>query len=99
MKAWLALGLALLGTPALAAPAEPACETLTPALIGGPIPGPRSDVAVIRWLGTSNYEVAWKGKVFLFDTYYERPGRTRPIGRPRARCCRRYAPALLCRRR
>jgi L-ascorbate metabolism protein UlaG (beta-lactamase superfamily) len=80
MKTWFALALALVSTSALAAPAEPACETLTPALVGGPVPGPRSDTAVIRWLGTSNYEVAWKGKVFLFDTYYDRPGRTRPIG-------------------
>ena len=60
--------------------AEPACRSLTPALIGGPVPAPASDTAVIRWLGTANYEVAYKGKVYLFDTFYERPGRTRPIG-------------------
>src|SRR6185437_6829860 len=67
-----------LGGAALAA--EPACQTLTPALIGGPVPSASSDTAVLRWLGTANYEVAYKGKVFLFDTYYDRPGRTRPIG-------------------
>lgn len=50
------------------------------ALIGGPVPAAGSDTAVIRWLGTANYEIAYKGKVFLFDTYYDRPGRTRPIG-------------------
>jgi L-ascorbate metabolism protein UlaG (beta-lactamase superfamily) len=60
--------------------AEPACQTLTPALIGGPVPAASSDTAVIRWLGTANYEVAYKGKVFLFDTFYDRNGRTRPIG-------------------
>lgn len=60
--------------------AEPACQTLTPALVGGPVPSAASDTAVIRWLGTSNYEVAYKGKVFLFDAFYDRPGRTRPIG-------------------
>jgi L-ascorbate metabolism protein UlaG (beta-lactamase superfamily) len=60
--------------------AEPACQTLTPALIGGPVPSAASDTMVIRWLGTANYEVGYKGKVFLFDTFYERPGRTRPIG-------------------
>jgi L-ascorbate metabolism protein UlaG (beta-lactamase superfamily) len=60
--------------------AEPACQTLTPALIGGPVPAASSDTAVLRWLGTANYEVAYKGKVYLFDTYYDRPGRTRPIG-------------------
>lgn len=60
--------------------AEPACRTLTPALIGGPVPSAASDTVVMRWLGTANYEIAYKGKVYLFDTYYDRPGRTRPIG-------------------
>jgi L-ascorbate metabolism protein UlaG (beta-lactamase superfamily) len=60
--------------------AEPACQTLTPALVGGPVPAAASDTVVMRWLGTANYEVAYKGKVYLFDTYYDRPGRTRPIG-------------------
>jgi L-ascorbate metabolism protein UlaG (beta-lactamase superfamily) len=69
---------ATLGGAAFAA--EPACRTLTPALIGGPVPAATSDAAVIRWLGTANYEVAYKGKVYLFDTFYDRNGRTRPIG-------------------
>ena len=60
--------------------AEPACQSLTPALIGGPVPSAASDTAVIRWLGTANYEVAYKAKVYLFDTFYDRNGRTRPIG-------------------
>jgi len=60
--------------------ADSACSSLTPALIGGPVPVAASDTLVLRWLGTSNYEAAYKGKVFLFDTFYERPGRTRPIG-------------------
>lgn len=72
------IAAACLGGAALAA--EPACQTLTPALIGGPVPVPTSDTVVMRWLGTANYEVAYKGKVYLFDTYYDRPGRTRPIG-------------------
>jgi L-ascorbate metabolism protein UlaG (beta-lactamase superfamily) len=67
-----------LGGGALAA--EPACQTLTPALVGGPVPAVSSDTAVIRWLGTANYEVAYKGKVFLFDTFYDRRGRTRSVG-------------------
>jgi L-ascorbate metabolism protein UlaG (beta-lactamase superfamily) len=73
----LACALALTGA---AQAAEPACQTLTPALIGGPVPAQTSETMVIRWLGTSNYEVGYKGKVFLFDTFYERPGRTRSIG-------------------
>src|ERR1700744_6485031 len=59
---------------------EPPCHTLTPALVGGPVPAATSDTAVIRWLGTANYEIAYKGKVYVFDTYFDRPGRTRPIG-------------------
>ncbi len=64
----------------MARAAEPACQTLTPALVGGPVPSAASDTAVLRWLGTANYEVAYKGKVYLFDTFYDRNGRTRSIG-------------------
>ena len=64
----------------VAVAAEPACQSLTPALIGGPVPAASSDTAVIRWLGTANYEVAFKGKVYLFDIFYDRNGRTRSIG-------------------
>ena len=72
-----AMALALAGG---ARAAEPACRSLTPALIGGPVPDAASDTMVIRWLGTANYEVAYRGKVYLFDTFYDRPGRSRPIG-------------------
>ena len=76
-----ALALALGGlAQAKILPGEPACNTLTPALTGGPVPSAKSDTLVLRWLGTANYEMAYKGQVFLFDTYYDRPGRTRPIG-------------------
>jgi L-ascorbate metabolism protein UlaG (beta-lactamase superfamily) len=74
---------ALAGALALSAAAyaaEPACNTLIPALIGGPVPAATSDTLVLRWLGTANYEMAYRGKVFLFDTYYDRPARSRPIG-------------------
>ena len=57
---------------------QDACSSLTPASVGGPMP--QGDTLVVRWLGTSNYEVAYHGKVILMDTFYERPGRTRPIG-------------------
>jgi L-ascorbate metabolism protein UlaG (beta-lactamase superfamily) len=72
--------IAALAVSGAALAAEPACQTLTPALIGGPVPASSSDTAVIRWLGTANYEITYKGKVYLFDTYYDRPGRTRSIG-------------------
>jgi L-ascorbate metabolism protein UlaG (beta-lactamase superfamily) len=80
MRAIMAGLVGALAFAAAASAAEPACQSLTPALVGGPVPAAASDTAVIRWLGTANYEVAYKGKVFLFDTYYDRPGRTRGVG-------------------
>jgi hypothetical protein len=58
--------------------AQPACSSLVPASQGGPMP--TGDVAVLRWLGTSNYELAYHGKVIVMDTYYERPARTARLG-------------------
>lgn len=49
---------------------EPACQTLTPASAGGPLPRSPS-VMVLRYLGTSNYEIAFRGKVLLLDTFYD----------------------------
>jgi ribonuclease BN (tRNA processing enzyme) len=51
-----------------------------PAAIGGPIPAKNQDEIVFRWLGTANYEMAYKGHVYLLDTYYDRTPRTRSIG-------------------
>jgi L-ascorbate metabolism protein UlaG (beta-lactamase superfamily) len=65
--------------PAHAASAD-ACDSLEPAAVGGPMLPARSNTAVIRWLGNANYEVAFGGKVYLFDTYYDRVSRSRPIG-------------------
>jgi L-ascorbate metabolism protein UlaG (beta-lactamase superfamily) len=49
---------------------EAACRTLQPASTGGPMPV-NSNVLVLRSLGRANYEVAYRGKVLLFDTYYD----------------------------
>lgn len=49
---------------------EAACQTLTPASAGGPLPR-NSSVMVVRYLGTSNYEIAYRGKVILLDTFYD----------------------------
>ncbi len=49
---------------------EPACQTLTPASAGGVLPR-NSLVMVVRYLGTSNYEIAFGGKVILLDTFYD----------------------------
>jgi L-ascorbate metabolism protein UlaG (beta-lactamase superfamily) len=49
---------------------EPACQTLTPASVGGLLPR-NPAVMVLRYLGTSNYEIAFRGKIILLDTFYD----------------------------
>ncbi len=58
---------------------EPACQVLTPAAAGGPAPKAQ-DVVVVRWLGTTNYELAYRGNVFLLDAYYDRLPNNHSIG-------------------
>jgi L-ascorbate metabolism protein UlaG (beta-lactamase superfamily) len=56
-----------------------ACASLTPAAIGGPLL--RDDETVLfRWLGTTNYEMVYRGQVILFDSYYDRGPRNRALG-------------------
>jgi len=55
-----------------------ACTSLTPAAVGGPMPP--EGIATLRWLGTTNFELAYRGQVILLDTYYDRGPRNRPIG-------------------
>jgi L-ascorbate metabolism protein UlaG (beta-lactamase superfamily) len=45
---------------------EPACNTLMPVAAGGPRPA-NPDVAVIRFLGVANYELAYRDNVILLD--------------------------------
>ena len=52
------------GYPAL--DQEPACQTLMPAAAGGPLPR-NPDVVVLRFLGVSNYELAYRDTVVLLD--------------------------------
>src|SRR5476651_1597147 len=59
--------------------AEAACTRLIPAAMGGPLPK-NKDVIVLRWLGTANYELAYRGRVFLLDAYFDRGPRNRPTG-------------------
>lgn len=58
--------------------AQAACQSLVPASQGGPMP--TGDIAVLRWLGTSNYELAYHGKIVIMDTFYDRPARTASLG-------------------
>jgi L-ascorbate metabolism protein UlaG (beta-lactamase superfamily) len=61
--------------------AEPAaCDSYQAAVTGGPLPPPDSDTVVIRWLANANYEFAYKGKVYLFDAYFDRVARNRDLG-------------------
>ena len=50
---------------------EPACQTLTPAAAGGPMPK-NQNVMVLRYLGVSNYELAYKNQVILLDAGIEK---------------------------
>ena len=49
---------------------EPACQTLQPASVGGPLPK-SPDVLVLRYFSYGNYEVAYRGKVLLLDAFYD----------------------------
>ena len=41
---------------------------------------PPEGILSLRWLGTTNFEIAYEGKVYLLDSYYDRGPRNRPIG-------------------
>jgi L-ascorbate metabolism protein UlaG (beta-lactamase superfamily) len=45
---------------------EPACQSLVPTAAGGPRPH-NPDVAVLRFLGVANYELAYRDNVILLD--------------------------------
>src|SRR5215831_17224362 len=80
----VALGLVAaalgLGGAALAADIPVACSSTKAAVTGGPLPPPESDMVVIRWLGNANFAFAHKGKVYLFDAYFDRTPRSHAIG-------------------
>jgi L-ascorbate metabolism protein UlaG (beta-lactamase superfamily) len=75
------LGVALaLTAPAFAVDIPEACESYKAAVTGGPMPPADSETVVIRWLGNANYEFAYKGKVYLFDAYFDRTPRSHDLG-------------------
>jgi L-ascorbate metabolism protein UlaG (beta-lactamase superfamily) len=45
---------------------EPACQSLMPSAAGGPMPR-NPDIVVLRFLGVSNYELAYRDQVVLLD--------------------------------
>ena len=64
-------------SPTLASDA--ACKTLTPVSVGGPAPT-NPNVVAIRWLGHTNYEIAYRSEVVLTDGWYDRGPGTHAIG-------------------
>jgi L-ascorbate metabolism protein UlaG (beta-lactamase superfamily) len=74
-----AIGLAAC-THAQAAGADAdACRSLVPAAMGGPMLRDPGKI-MLRWLSTSNYELVYRGQVFLLDAYFDRGPRNRPTG-------------------
>jgi glyoxylase-like metal-dependent hydrolase (beta-lactamase superfamily II) len=69
-----------LAAPTFATDLPEACASYTAAVTGGPLPPADSETVVIRWLGNANYEFAYKGKVYLFDTYFDRTPRSHKLG-------------------
>ena len=56
-----------------------ACRSLVPTAMGGPMLHDAGKI-MLRWLATSNYELVYRGQVFLLDAYFERGPRNRPTG-------------------
>jgi hypothetical protein len=76
----LASAVLTLAGAALGADLPEACDSYKAAVTGGPLPPPEPDTVVIRWLGNANFEFAYKGKVYLFDAYFDRTPRSHDIG-------------------
>jgi len=76
----LACAALMLTGAAFAADIPEACNSTTAAVTGGPLPPPQSDTVVIRWLGNANFEFGYKGKVYLFDAYFDRTPRAHKLG-------------------
>ena len=58
---------------------DPACQAVGAAAAGAAMPIGQ-DVAVLRWLGTANYELSYRGQILLFDAFYSRVPPARPLG-------------------
>lgn len=56
-----------------------ACRSLVPTAMGGPVLRDPGKI-MLRWLSTSNYELVYRGQVFLLDAYFDRGPRNRPTG-------------------
>lgn len=50
---------------------DPACQSTTMVSTGGAAPRDPNTLAV-RWAGTTNFELSYKGQVVLLDAYFDR---------------------------
>jgi L-ascorbate metabolism protein UlaG (beta-lactamase superfamily) len=75
----LVVGMAA-GAAAQGGPLPESCSSYKAGVTGGPLPPQQSDTVVIRWLGNANFEFAYRGKVYLFDAYFDRTPRSHDIG-------------------
>jgi L-ascorbate metabolism protein UlaG (beta-lactamase superfamily) len=80
LLAVFASAVLILSGAALAADIPEACNSHQAAVTGGPLPSQESETVVIRWLGNANFEFAHKGKVYLFDSYFDRSPRSHSVG-------------------
>ena len=58
---------------------EPACQSLTPTSMGGAAPK-NPNLVVVRYLGSSNHEIAYRDTVLLLNAHYARTPPARPLG-------------------
>lgn len=58
---------------------DPGCESATLVSAGGAAPRDPHRLA-IRWIGYSNFELAYNGQVVLLDAYYDRGSTYPPLG-------------------
>ena len=66
----LVLALPLLHGQSVKLDQDPACQTLKPASTGGPLPQ-NPDILVLRYFSYGNFEVAYRGRVLLLDSFYD----------------------------
>jgi L-ascorbate metabolism protein UlaG (beta-lactamase superfamily) len=60
-------------------PRDPACQARTLVSAGGAFPRNAHTLAV-RWIGFSNFELVYNGRVILLDAYYDRGTEYPPLG-------------------
>src|SRR5260370_18781780 len=74
-----AVGLAACMQAQAAGADADACRSVVPTARGGPLLRDPGKI-MLSWLSTSNYELVYRGQVFLLDAYFERGPRNRPTG-------------------